>query len=149
MKTLSIASFGTKVFAAIFAVASLSAAANAQFKTPVQVNVPFAFESGSQHLAAGVYTLQMDSEYVLRVQGKTVPGAAMSLATRSQDLNPAKTSKVVFKKYGNRYILSQVWIAGAVDHRELLTRKAEKQVREASNTVAPVNVELALVELPR
>jgi hypothetical protein len=148
MKTLSISSFGTKVFAAILGVASLSAVAQAQRK-PVQVNVPFAFETGNTHLAAGVYTIRMDSDSVLDIRGKSVTGSAMTRAMRSDDLNPSKTSKVVFHKYGNRYILTEVWVAGAANHERLITKKAEKQIQEATGATATENVELALVELPR
>jgi len=46
----------------------------------------------------------------------------------AENLNPANKTKLVFNRYGDKYFLSQVWIAGETRRRELPKSSREKEV---------------------
>ncbi len=134
-------SFTSKAVAAIFAVAFWLSAAHGQSpKTPIQVDVPFAFDGGNQHLQNGRYTVWMESDHVTGIRGGSRTDFAMS--NREQDTRISRKSKIVFRKYGERYFLSEVWIAGTSSHLRCPETRAEKQM-ELAYTGAPQTVELA------
>jgi hypothetical protein len=151
MSTLSMWKFRASLSAAVLAVASLAPACHAQTRwTSTQVNVPFAFEYGSQHFDAGLYTISMPVEHLISIQGKA--GHGLAYMVPDIDSQPAKTGKVVFRKYGNRYFLREMWTVGATNHLHCVQSKAERQAERlelASNQTTPTGVELALLESPR
>jgi hypothetical protein len=145
--------FASKVRAcfsgAVLVVSALALASSAQAQSPtIKVNIPFSFENGTEHLPAGVYTLQMsESGRILLIRGNSASG--MTLILPDENSQPAKVGKVVFHRYGDRYFLREVWTAGSTSHVHTSTSKAEKNVELAQNNVAPNGVEVALLELPR
>ena len=78
MITLSMSKFRASIFTALLAFAPLLPAAHAQYAGAfARVNVPFAFEIGSGHYPAGVYTIGMDSPSVLMIRGASASGLAI------------------------------------------------------------------------
>jgi hypothetical protein len=148
MSTLSMSKFRPILFAFILAVAPLPAALHAQDMDDeaLLVNVPFAFQNGSQHLAAGRYTIRLENQNVLEIQGETRTGLALALFDESS--RPSNTSKVVFLRYGDQYFLHEVWVAGETRHTYFLPSKAEK-LEVAANKAVPTGVEVVALEMPR
>ena len=145
MNTLSMLKSSAKVFAAILAVASMSAVSHAQGQIDqVKVNVPFAFETGTSYMPAGVYKISMEQNRIMLVKGNTK--AALLLTRLDEDRSPVAAGKVVFHRYGNRYFLREVWTPGRSSHFECDKSKAEKSLVLARNESAPSNVELALLD---
>jgi hypothetical protein len=148
MNTPSIWKFRASLLAAFLAVAPLAPAAHAQRQEmQAKVNVPFAFESGSKHYTAGVYTISGENQHVMLIRGASNSGLAMTRL--DQDSQPAKKGKAVFQKYGNEYILSEIWVAGKSEHVQFLKSKAESQLQITAKMPVPTEVELALLETPR
>ena len=144
MSTLSMLKFRASIFAAVLAVATLSPASHAQDVGVVaKVNVPFSFESGSKHYAAGVYTIRMENQHILLIRGVSESGMAMTSV--EDNGQPAQKSAAVFQRYGNRYFLSEIFVAGKSRHIHLQQTKQEKQSQVAQNTTAPTNVEIAML----
>jgi hypothetical protein len=103
------------MFAAILAVAPFSVASHAEdLEGAVFVNVPFAFENGSQHFTPGLYTIRMDYQNIMTIRGKA--GSGIAIAWFDEDGNPSNTTKVVFRRYGEKYFIDQVWIARGYSH---------------------------------
>jgi hypothetical protein len=147
MSTLQISKVRAILLAIIFAGGPLSPASHAQdLEGTVIVNVPFAFQNGTQHLSAGLYTISMDYEHVAIIRG--VSGSGVAIAQFDEDRQPSKTTKVVFHKYGDRYFLNEVWVAGDTGHTYLLPSKQEK-VEISANRTAPSSVVVAALEPPR
>ena len=70
MSTLSMLKIRASVFVSTLALALVSSALPAQMPAPrARVNVPFAFQVGSTHLAAGTYILSSSQDHLLYVQG--------------------------------------------------------------------------------
>jgi hypothetical protein len=147
MSTMSMWKFRAVLFAGILAVGPLSAMSHAQVtEGPVVVNVPFAFENGSQHFAAGLYSIGMDDQRILAIHGESRSGFA--LAWFQEDSHPSKKTKVVFLRYGDQYFLREIWVAGESSHTYCLPSKAEER-EMAANRVAPTDVVVAALEMPR
>jgi hypothetical protein len=135
------------LLAIVFAGAALSPALHAQdLKDAVIVNVPFAFQNGSQHLNAGLYTISMDYQNVATIRGESASG--FSMTGSDVDLQPSKTTKVVFRKYGDQYFLHEIWVAGDTSHTYFPTSKVERRELSANRT-APTTVVVAALETPR
>ena len=146
MKPVSISKFRTALLACALAAMASTSYAFAQGQT-MQVNVPFAFHNGSQHLPAGTYRVEIQSSYVLLLRGRSGSGFVMT--------NPAITStapaigKVIFTRYGDQYYLSEVWPQGSGTGERCVKSRQEKEAQLAANWSGPTNRELALNRLPR
>jgi hypothetical protein len=138
----------TIALATLVAIASLSQTLHAQtLAVPVRVDVPFSFDYGSQHFGHGVYVLSTNTQHVLTVRSNGSSGMAMIQS--AWDRTPAKTSVVIFKKFGDRYFLQEVRIANAATHIDVLESQAEKRaVRELASRGETRTTEVALALLP-
>lgn len=144
------------IFRTIFVVASLavgcvSSPAHAQFDDhTMTLNVPFAFQLGSNYLPPGKYTITRPMSEVLEIRNNS--HAALILTHDGQSYKSTKTSKVVFDRYGDHYFLRQVWFTPADNtYMECAESKAEKQAKRselASIDRKASNVEIALLRVP-
>jgi hypothetical protein len=122
------------VTATLFVFSIIVAAQVAQANEPMLVNIPFAFVAGNATLPAGEYRVEkLDSNSaVILVRCSDASAAAMVLSNGTQAREPQTQSKLVFKRYGNRYFLSQIWKAGSSRGRELLKSPAEKEIAQSA-----------------
>lgn len=110
----------------------------------VVVQVPFAFENGSQHLPAGKYRIDLNSEPLMSLHGTVANSAGFAMTIPAITSKPSQRGKVVFHRYGNRYFLSEVWMAGESTGRVCVMSRREKNLQIAQNAAAITNTELAL-----
>jgi hypothetical protein len=99
----------------------------AQAPSKVQVNIPFEFTAGKTTLKAGVYTIKrLSAENVtLRSEdGKSsvILNAPVSLTST----NPEAVERLVFSRYGEEYVLSQIWLT-ADSGRQVWTNKKRQK----------------------
>jgi hypothetical protein len=137
-------------FFAIIAVISRSPVICAQeLGESLKVNVPFAFEDGSQYFPPGLYSIQMVYQHTLLIRGASRSGFLLTIY--DDELQPSKSTKVVFEKYGDRYFVREVWIQGDTTHIHSVTSNAEKKLTSefAENNTAPTGVEVAALETSR
>jgi hypothetical protein len=147
MSTLQVTKVRAILLAIIFAGAPLSPASQAQdLESRVIVNVPFAFQNGSQHLSAGLYTIGTSYQNIASIRGASRSGFA--LTGLDEDSQPSKTTRVVFLKYGDQYFLNEIWVKGDTTHTYFLQSKRES-VELSANRTAPTNITLAALESPR
>lgn len=145
MSTLSLLKFRPGMIAAALAITPFSPVCRAQDAGMlVQVNVPFAVDTDSQHFDAGVYTIRMENEHILRFQGASQSEVVMTWV--EDNAQPAKTGKAMFQKYGDRYFLSEISIAGKSRHLYFWPSKAQQELQVAGNKTTPVGVEVALMD---
>jgi hypothetical protein len=146
MSTLSMLKFRASIFAAVVAFAPFSPASHAQDSgTRAQVNVPFGFQTGSQHYAPGVYTIEMENDYTLLISGASQ--SSMALTSVEDKAQPAKRGTAVFHKYGNQYFLSEITVAGKCRSLHLTPSRTESELRRGEKKTA--GVELALLQNSR
>lgn len=64
-----------------------------------------------------------------------------------EDSRPSTTTKVVFLRYGDQYVLHEVWVEGETRHTYCLPSKEEKR-EMAANKAVPTGVVVAALEMP-
>ena len=107
--------------------------------------VPFDFTVGNQHMAAGIYDLTFDQGTLL-IRGEENGSASFVLTFSAYADKTQERAKLVFKRYGDRYFLSQVWYPGTNQGRELKVSKIEREL--AMNSAKPEIVTL-LAAVPK
>jgi len=147
MSTFSNLKIRTAVLVAALSVAFVSPALHAQDPTTrSKVTVPFGFEVGSTHLAAGSYIVSNPQAPIL---------AALVMSSHETDPSPARTSKVVFDRIGDQYFLREVWSQGKAEHLLCPESKAEQSIQrmernsDHASVANPTSVEIAMVQSPR
>jgi hypothetical protein len=127
----------------IVALAFITAvASNAQSGTKkLKANIPFDFVVGSRTLAAGEYVVgQMTSNSADAISVRSSDGDhnAIRITSAVSASAPKRRTQLTFLRYGDTYYLSQVWIAGSSEGRELLKSKqervAERELAKNSST---------------
>jgi len=115
----------------IVSVLSLVLAAGPAFAqtSKVQADIPFNFVVNSATMPAGAYsisTVGMDGTLLIRgTDNKTV---RLVNANYAQSNAPSTRTKLVFRCYGTRYFLSQIWTEGNDRGRQLPKTAAESEV---------------------
>ncbi|MGA3068869.1 MAG: hypothetical protein ABSD43_01520 [Terracidiphilus sp.] len=104
----SLCTFALATFVAIASLTQAHAQTHAS-----RVNVPFAFDCGSEHFAAGIYTISFSDSGVLTVTDYKHTDMAIPLSRFDQDSTDA-APYVAFRKYGNNYFLAAYHANGGV-----------------------------------
>jgi len=122
------------VTATLFVLSLIVAAQVVRADEPMLVNIPFAFVAGNVTLPAGEYRVQKldGSSAVVLISCADASASAMVLSNAAQAKETQTQSKLIFKRYENRYFLSQVWTAGSIRGRELLKSRAEKEIAQSA-----------------
>jgi hypothetical protein len=95
----------TIALATLVAIASLAQTLHAQSMEASRIDVPFAFDYGTQHFPAGVYTVKMLSPSQLALVSGT--GTTFAMIQADCALSVAPAGYVMFRKYGDRYFLDE------------------------------------------
>ena len=122
--------------------ALMAATETARAQEPLLVNIPFAFTAARVALPAGEYRVQKAAyqSSALLIQ-RTDQGAASMVMSFAAEAKAQKAeSKLVFRRYGNRYFLSEIWIAGSARGRELPKSPQEKEQALAAHNEMPETV---------
>jgi hypothetical protein len=86
--------------------------ASAQLADKVEFTTKFPFVVGDTTVPAGSYTIKQDDD---DPQILELTGGRTSVLFRTEDAyaqrTPSKT-EVVFKRYGDRYVLKSIWVEG-------------------------------------
>jgi hypothetical protein len=135
----------TIALASLVAIASLSQTAIAQTGQPsTKVDVPFAFDYGTQHFTAGVYTVSMRDGNILTLSSGNRSAWAMIQA--EYDPTQHESGYVVFRKYGDRYFLTEYSPTHGSLHASVSESAAERSARDfAAGHLTPSRVQLALI----
>ena len=103
-------------------------AINAQAQTKVIADIPFAFSAGKTTLPAGRYTITVlnptSDRKVLQIRSLNGRSSAVVL-TNGIIGNASENAKLVFERYGDRYVFAQVQLAG--DETALAAVRSKKK----------------------
>lgn len=134
--------------AALVAVASLAPALHAQHSSiHARVDVPFSFDYGTTHFGRGTYVISMN-DGALVVRNSITSQSAMVIARFDESSMPANASLVTFKKYGDRWFLENVQIAGNTTSVSAYQSKAERQAEQLLASRGQEATQVALALLP-
>ena len=106
--------------------------ASAQIISPVEFTTTFPFAVGNTTVPAGSYTItpDIDNPSILELTGKGMSVFFQVDATQAPDRSPK--TEVVFKRYGNGYVLKDIWMEGDRAGAETLTLEAENHLSKRS-----------------
>lgn len=116
-------------------IAGAFATVQAQPVTRFTVDVPFAFTVNTEAFPAGRY------EILLREKGQADHFRIVSQETKKslavfplpkEGRTYSDETKLIFRRYGNRHFLGEVWTRGESIGHELLRSKDEKKLRTPS-----------------
>src|SRR5581483_8581372 len=114
----------------VIAVLLVSGSAYAQ-TISVKAEIPFDFVVSGHTLAAGPYTIDSmgnGGAKALLVRSADQQEKMIVLASGAQSAQPADRTKLVFHRYGARYFLSQIWVAGNPLGHQLPKSRREAEV---------------------
>ena len=145
---------GMTMLVLIVTLAFVSAVASASGQTRLSgADIPFDFVAANRTLPAGQYDVVNGSsgQEIVKMISAEKGGSVFTLTNAIIANERAEQSKLVFRRYGNRYFLSEIWVAGETVGRKLLKSREEKKM-ERELASAPTKshrtyerVEIALV----
>jgi hypothetical protein len=105
-----------------------AAAGYAQSSTPLRADIPFSFLAGGATLAAGQYTVHQGPSRLISLKSADGKATAIVAAGTVVCAGVQTASKLVFHRYGNIYVLSQVWNEGESCGRQGTASPAERKL---------------------
>jgi hypothetical protein len=122
------------LMAGLLVLTSMAATQVARAQETMVVDIPFAFTAGNAALPAGEYRVQKLDRHpaVLLIHCSDPSASAIVITNAAQAKELQSESKLVFHRYDNRYFLSQVWTAGSIRGRQLLTSPKEKEMAQVA-----------------
>ena len=107
-------------------------AAQAQ-EARVKANIPFDFVVGDRVMPAGEYIVAPAGSLGQAISISSNGSSDLALTSACATSGPSKSTKLVFHALAGRYFLSQVWVEGYSQGRQLRTSKSEVQLAKNSD----------------
>ncbi len=123
--------------ALVSAVTSASAQTSSRI---VSADVPFSFIVGEQHLPAGKYIVAATTNTgdTLLVKSRDARASAMRLSNSLEGRRGEASVKLVFRRYGQRYFLGEVWGGDSIG-RQLIKSKQERSIERELASMSSKN----------
>lgn len=103
------------------------AGVKAQAPSKVVVDIPFEFSAGKATLKPGVYSVKRMSGSLLSLRSTDGKSAVILNAPVTLSASDPKSSeRLVFKKYGDQYVLAQIWLTVDTGREVFTERKTAK-----------------------
>jgi hypothetical protein len=121
--------------------------ASAQMDPPLaEVNIPFAFQTPTRTLPAGIYRIHRKSDHLILLEG---PGSVRGFVITHVAIQSHASNRgvIVFDRYGDKYFLHQIWTAG--DEVGVECSKGRVESLEAKNKQPPSSTLLAFNSPPK
>jgi hypothetical protein len=97
----------------------------------MKVTVPFDFVVNGATLPSGEYSVRgLGLGNAISIRNADQTANAMVLALGCESLKTSEKTKLVFHRYGNRYFLTQIWMAGDSRGKELPKSRLEKEIAQ-------------------
>ena len=117
--------------AAVFVLLAGVSHAGAQIVNSVEFTTTFPFTVGAATLPAGSYTIRPDDDNPNILQLVGAHTGVFFETTSLPALQPAKT-EVVFKRYGDAYVLKNVYVVGSDIGVETIAAEGERHMTKKS-----------------
>ena len=143
---MRITSLSLVLVAVVFmSMTTVAVAARSKTHTTLMLNVPFQFTVGDRLLLPGTYSFEqlLDSAPGLNIVAiRSADGGTYQAAvtTTTQGTTVPRTSRLVFKRYGNSFFLSQVWTKGKLVGLLLYPSRGEARLVEQQAANEEVSV---------
>ena len=104
--------------------------------------VPFDFVAGDVQMPAGTYTFRQINPEVIQIQSKDGHNSAKLAPSSLKWQKGENGGKVVFKRYGKEYFLSEIWSSDDKLGRELPVTKRKRTMLAGRPSAQAQNVSL-------
>ena len=136
------------IFVVVMGMTTVVVTAQAKTHSTVVLNVPFQFTVGDRLLLPGTYSFEqlLDSAPGLNIIAiRSADGGTYQAAvtTTTQATAVPHLSRLVFKRYGNSFFLSQVWTKGKLVGLLLYPSRGETRLAEGQAANEEVSVPAA------
>jgi hypothetical protein len=129
--------------AMVFVATILAASASVGQTNPTSliVDIPFRFVAANQTLPPGRYLVTHMGETDLRIHGSQDQGVLIPTHA-VQGHTPEGVGRVVFLRYGETCVLSQVWFASGATGRQVFRSRIEQELArvESANELAVMQI---------
>jgi len=119
--------------------AMMIANVSAQSRSVGRADIPFSFVIGNQEFASGEYEITYITEGMFRIYCHKSGVNVMAQARPSISSAMAEGSNLIFRRYGARYVLSQIWQAGDNVGYALNKARLESSLEKESARILPRN----------
>ena len=103
----------------------------AQASQMLTVDLPFAFQVNNQQFPAGKYQVTAGAgQAVVLLRSVDCKRAIFSLSIPIESEKTRAVPSLVFRRYDDRYFLSQIWLPGSNSGRGLPASAAEREVAQ-------------------
>ncbi len=102
--------------------------ATAQIVDPVEFTTSFPFTVGNTTVPAGSYTIRPDDDNAVVLQLQGPHGSVLFQVENTPGRETPSKTEVVFKRYGDGYVLKSIWLAGSNEGAETLTVEGERHM---------------------
>ena len=116
-----------------------------QAQSRLDARVPFAFIAGEKSMPAGSYEISTSGAAPVLCSLETNQSRFLMNSIHLQDWN-AKSSKLVFHKYGDQYFLSEIWDGQSSIGVKLAESRREKETKMAADHSSRETVVIAMVK---
>ncbi len=137
MRNLLLKSLGAASVIGVLAAMTVPAEA-----TDVRAKIPFSFSVNQKSLPPGTYTVSSNGESALMIRGSSTGAVSLSQAIQN---NNQEGAKLVFHRYGDQYVLREVWSGS--QGRKLPEPKLEKELIARNGVASMQIVEVAIPTL--
>jgi hypothetical protein len=137
----------SSLIACALTVGSLASSQFASAQAPLaEVNIPFAFQTPTRALPAGIYRIHRRSDHLILLEGA---GSARGFVITNDAIqsHASDRSVIIFDRYGDKYFLHQIWTAGNEVGVECSKGRAESV--EAKTKQPPGSTSLAFNSPPK
>jgi hypothetical protein len=119
-------------------VSSVSILAVAQNRPLVRAKIPFGFTVANKQLPAGNYTISRtaNSNQIVLIRSEKGGDAVYSLSNSRQASSVSGETKLVFRRYGDQYFLSQMWTKGDISGTTFPVSRAERKMLKSGGNLA-------------
>ena len=98
--------------------------------------VPFSFKVGNKELPAGEYKITAENQ-TIRVQKLDGKANAVTLTQRTRGTYNESDARLTFRRYGDQYYLSQVWLP---DNPGRQLKKPRREITDVATNVGVVDI---------
>jgi hypothetical protein len=103
----------------------------AQPSQMLTVDLPFAFQVNNKQFPAGKYQVNAEAgQSVVLLRSVDCRQSILSLSAPIQRKKTSEAPSLVFKRYDDRYFLSQIWLPGTNSGRTLPASRAERELAQ-------------------
>jgi hypothetical protein len=130
--------FLNKLLLGVFLLVMVSGGCAQSGSQIVKVKIPFNFNIGAQRFLAGQYDLKPLLQHTVMLRNQQGRGLTNMTTISVRSMEPPNSTALIFRRYGEHYFLSQIWVAGDTVGREIPKSRSEIEIANAVSSTGEI-----------